>query len=71
MKKTSSCVCPKCGEVSYQYVSCLGGEIDDGVSYREDWTCGKCDSYWAEYYTLVWDGYTFEDQTYDYEGDPV
>lgn len=70
MKKTSSCICPKCGETSYQHVSCLGGDID-GPCYIEDWVCNKCDSYWTEYYTLTWDGYNFEDQVYDYEGNPV
>ena len=67
MKKIHPCECPNCGESDGRYVSCLNTDID-GSTYREDWVCGKCNSYWIEYYSLIWNGYAFENKDYDLDG---
>lgn len=63
-KKTSMCVCPKCGGDDIEYLD---------LDYEGDYVihkclCNDCDASFTEYEALSYVGYAYEDIDYDSDG---
>ena len=57
-------ICPKCGSDNTEMEDM---EMDVDCVWVK-WYCPDCGETWSEYYTLTYDGYTYNNVTYDAEG---
>ena len=65
MKKTKSCICPKCRGNSFA----IEDYDFDGESIRETVQCQDCGAMWDEYHTLIYRGYAYRGVDYDENGE--
>ena len=65
MIKTTSYLCPECGETDD--IDIIDHEFDD-TSMRTDCICTKCDTAWSEYFTLAYAGYAHKGIDYNPDG---
>lgn len=62
VKKTSMCVCPKCGGDDIEY---LDMDYEDELIIHKC-VCNKCELVFSEYEKTVYDGYSYDDEDGEY-----
>ena len=63
--KMTDVTCPCCG--GSNEVTILDWDQNGDYLIHEMY-CGACDSYWTEYYKIIYDGYCYDEKEYDAYG---
>lgn len=64
MRKNEMGICPKCGA---DHTGMTDYEMDLDCLWTK-WECHTCGESWSEYATLIYDGYVYDNKTYDADG---